>query len=98
MKTQAIVINEKDNVATLVDTVPSGGQIQFMLGPSMHELQLRQSIPVGHKCAICPIGLGEGIVKYGENIGSATVAIQPGDYVHTHNLESRRGRGDLNQQ
>jgi altronate dehydratase small subunit len=33
--------------------------------------------------------------KYGEDIGLATVKINPGDHVHTHNIESQRGRGDL---
>ena len=34
-------------------------------------------------------------MKYGERIGIASVDISRGDYVHIHNLEAVRGRGDL---
>ena len=34
-------------------------------------------------------------MKYGQPIGRATAAIAPGEHVHVHNIESLRGRGDL---
>jgi D-threo-aldose 1-dehydrogenase len=34
------------------------------------------------------ISLGTTIVKYGMPIGSATAHIQPGDWVHLHNMQS----------
>ena len=34
-------------------------------------------------------------MKYGEEIGIATREIVKGEYVHIHNLDSMRGRGDL---
>ena len=37
----------------------------------------------------------EQIIKYGEEIGVATHEIKRGEYVHVHNLDSMRGRGDL---
>jgi transcriptional regulator with XRE-family HTH domain len=38
---------------------------------------------------------GSDIVKYGESLGMATKAISPGEHVHVHNLDSKRGRGDM---
>jgi hypothetical protein len=35
------------------------------------------------------------VVKYGSSIGVATGEILPGAHVHTHNVASARGRGDL---
>ena len=35
------------------------------------------------------------IIKYGESIGRASADIRKGEYVHIHNLEALRGRGDL---
>ena len=35
------------------------------------------------------------LMKYGECIGAASCDIRKGDYVHVHNLEALRGRGDL---
>ena len=36
-----------------------------------------------------------GVIKYGSPIGVATATIPPGAHVHTHNVASARGRGDL---
>ncbi len=46
-------------------------------------------IPFGHKAALCDIGKGEPVVKYGFPIGVATCAIKKGEHVHTHNLKSQ---------
>ncbi|MCO1604011.1 UxaA family hydrolase [Desulfosporosinus nitroreducens] len=94
MKKQAVVINHKDNVATVVEDFPSGTIIHFFIGQSEHSLQLLEDIPLGHKLAICAIQVGQDILKYAESIGVATELIRPGQHVHVHNLESRRGRRD----
>lgn len=36
--------------------------------------------------ALGPMAPGEPVVKYGFLIGHATVAIAPGEWVHTHNM------------
>jgi hypothetical protein len=38
------------------------------------------------------------VIKYGSPIGSASQAIAAGAHVHTHNVASTRGRGDLSRQ
>lgn len=45
-------------------------------------------IKAGHKFALCDIGEGEPVIKYGEIIGRATCDIKKGEWVHTHNLRS----------
>ncbi len=42
-------------------------------------------VPKGHKMASRPIGEGEPVLKFGQIIGFATVAIRPGEFVHEHN-------------
>jgi altronate dehydratase len=49
---------------------------------------LPDRVPTGHKLALAPVAAGEKVVKYGSPIGSATRDIQPGEYVHLHNLRS----------
>lgn len=98
MKKQAVVINEKDNVATCVDSFPAGSVISYFRGGVEEKIQLLQDIPLGHKVAILPISQGKDIIKYAESIGAATQDIEPGQHVHVHNMESKRGRGDLNAQ
>src|SRR5918994_2200530 len=50
-----------------------------------------ERIPAGHKVAIKPIAVGEPVRRYGQIIGFATVAITPGQHVHTQNC----GMGDF---
>jgi altronate dehydratase len=54
-----------------------------------------EAVPRGHKLALCEIQAGEPVVKYGSAIGVASATIPRGGHVHTHNLASARGRGDL---
>lgn len=98
VKKQAVVIHEKDNVATCVDFFPAGKVISYFRGGAEEKIQLLQDIPLGHKVAILPISRNEDIIKYAESIGAATQDVKPGQHVHVHNMESKRGRGDLNAQ
>ena len=41
----------------------------------------------GHKLAVAPVAVREPVRKYNQIIGFATVPIEPGDHVHTHNVE-----------
>lgn len=55
-------------------------------------VQILEKIPFGYKFALCRIPRGESVLKYGEMIGEATADIEPGAWVHVHNLASKRGR------
>jgi altronate dehydratase small subunit len=94
LKKQAVVINVKDNVATLVDDFKLGAEIHFFSGDQEQSVILLQDIPLGHKVAIRDIKKGEEVIKYGESLGGATSDIKVGQHVHVHNMESLRGRGD----
>src|SRR5512143_2735581 len=43
-------------------------------------------VPPGHKVAVRAIAAGAPVRRYNQIIGNATVAIAPGQHVHTHNL------------
>ena len=85
-----IVLHQHDNVATARRTLKSG----TVVAAGESGLVLRQTIPGGHKVALTSINGGEQLVKYGQIIGFAKADIEPGDWVHTHNVELRTvGRG-----
>ena len=44
------------------------------------------SVPEGHKVALRQIHAGDAIIKYGHVIGYASLDIQVGEHVHTHNV------------
>ncbi|HEV1286102.1 MAG TPA: altronate dehydratase family protein [Bryobacteraceae bacterium] len=78
----AIQLHPRDNVA--IARVPlSAGTALHIGGASLHT---RSAVPAGHKVAIKPVAAGETLVRYGQVIGRASRAIEPGDHVHTHNV------------
>ena len=89
-----IVMDEKDNVTTLLADMKKGESIVYTKGNQTCELTLLQEVQFGHKVAITLINQGEEVKKYGEVIGAATTTIHPGEHVHVHNIEGIRGRGD----
>jgi len=92
---KAIVMDKKDNVATLLSDVETADKVYVRTGEEETEFEVREKIPFGHKFALTTIKKGEHIIKYGEVIGRATQDIEIGGHVHIHNVESLRGRGDL---
>ena len=94
MSINALVLNDNDTVATAVKPLKSGENIDVAAENREISIKLRQPIPLGHKFALKDIERGERIIKYGETIGLATMAIRKGEHVHIHNVEGTRGRGD----
>ncbi len=87
----ALVISPRDNVATALEPLEPGRVIHL----GEHEIRVVEATPRGHKIALRLIRTGEPVLKYGSSIGTATSDIPAGAHVHTHNVASSRGRGDL---
>jgi altronate dehydratase len=85
-----IVISDRDNVATALEALVPGQSV-----PGSTPFTVREAIPRGHKVAMRTIPAGGSVIKYGNQIGLATAEIPEGAHVHTHNVASARGRGDL---
>ncbi|MFM1652632.1 UxaA family hydrolase [Brevibacillus sp. B_LB10_24] len=94
MTYRAILMQPSDNVATALESIPEGSVVTVACQDVQHSVTLLEAIEFGHKFAVRPIRGGEDIVKYGEVIGVAVRDIPPGQHVHVHNLEGKRGRGD----
>lgn len=94
-KNRAIVMKEKDNVATAVEELAPGTEIVLDAWGKKTVVCLADKIPFGHKFALRTIAAEEKVVKYGETIGAAIREIQAGQHVHVHNMVGCRGRGDL---
>ena len=86
-----LVISERDNVATALEPLDAGRAVSA--GTST--VIAAEPIPRGHKLALRAIHAGEAVVKYGSPIGTASSPIAAGAHLHTHNVASARGRGDL---
>lgn len=75
-----IKIHPNDNVAVALADLPQG---EVVAG-----VTLVQPVGRGHKFAIAPIAEGGKIIKYGMPIGTAKCVVEPGEFVHTHNLKT----------
>jgi altronate dehydratase small subunit len=90
---RAIVLNRADNVGTLIDPGRAGESCALQ-GEANGEVPLLQDVPFGHKVCIRETPAGADVLKYGQVVGKASKALRIGEHVHTHNVESARGRGD----
>jgi altronate dehydratase len=88
-RSKTILINEKDNVATALESLKAGTTVTLEIAGRIENIRISSAIPAGHKVALRQIASGEDVVKYGEPIGQAKVGIAPGDHVHVHNVTSR---------
>ncbi|MDP9629075.1 UxaA family hydrolase [Ensifer sp. 1H6] len=79
-----LLLAEKDNVFVCREHIPEGSRISV----GGQEFTLAKTVQRGHKVARRAILPGEKVYKYGAPIGSAVVAIAPGDHVHVHNVKS----------
>ncbi len=93
----ALKVNDLDNVATIfANGITDGTEVEIRdKKGNMETTKVIGDVPYGHKIAVKAISKGQQIIKYGEEIGVATHDIKVGEYVHVHNLDSMRGRGDL---
>ena len=93
-KRRILVINEKDNVATALETLSQGTKVSFEVQGHVEKITLLSDIPMGHKLALIDMEKGVAVIKYGERIGQSTSRITRGEYVHVHNIVSQsRGEG-----
>ncbi|MCB7319118.1 UxaA family hydrolase [Lacrimispora sp. 210928-DFI.3.58] len=85
----AFLIQPKDDVVTVAETVCKGGDITYVQDSEEITIQAADDIPKYHKAAVRDIKCGENVHKYGEVIGHATEDICLGGYVHAHNVSDR---------
>jgi altronate dehydratase small subunit len=89
---KAIKMDEKDNVATAIEGIVAGDEVEVISSRQeiVQRLTARDPLPLGHKIALANIPEGAVVTKYGASIGKASRDISVGDYVHIHNVRSNR--------
>jgi altronate hydrolase len=76
---ETLKLHAEDDVALALRDLSRGEVIQG-------KIHAAQDVPAGHKIALTALKPGDPVKKYGQIIGYAKTAIQPGDHVHTQNL------------
>ena len=78
----AIHLNPSDNVAIARVPLAAGTRIKV----EGREIAVLDAVPAGHKVSLAHIGTGDPIVRYGQMMGRARNAIEPGRHIHTQNV------------
>ena len=89
-KTDAIILNKIDNVATSLREINSNEKITLKIEGHFINFTLEDSVKIFHKFSLKIIKKGDKILKYGEVIGIATKDIKKGKHVHVENITSLR--------
>lgn len=93
MAQHKFLIHDKyDSVGVAISDIQEGEVVKgaFLDGDELITLKASNFIPLGHKIALKQVSAGEFVIKYGEKIGRAYKDINPGDWVHVHNLKGDR--------
>ena len=88
-----IIHAAKDNVGVVVvEDIQQGQELRGWVMDTDDTITLTAgaAIPLGHKVAVAALAAGDAAIKYGEDIGKITDAVDKGGYVHTHNLKTKR--------
>lgn len=80
-----IQLSAQDNIAVLSQTIQKGDAVML----SGQQIEMPETLGMGHKLATQPIPAGADVLKYGLPIGFAAIDIPLGTHVHVHNLTSR---------
>ncbi len=87
MKDNILIIHPRDNVAVALKTLEAG---ELAATEGMEPFPVLEKIVASHKIALRDIFEGDEIIKYGEAVAVSSRTIKKGEWVHTHNLESKR--------
>lgn len=84
-----IKIHADDSVAVAIRALEAGTVLTAeQTGIPGVSVTALDAIPAGHKIALRAMKAGDKVIKYGYPIGQATIAIEAGRHVHTHNLKT----------
>lgn len=78
-------ISSKDNVMVALRDYVQGELVKI----EDRQIILKEAVPSGHKIALEAINVGCNVIKYGYPIGKARQDIAIGQWVHTHNLQTK---------
>lgn len=78
----AVLLHASDNVCVATRDLPAGTRLQI----GTRAITLNEPVRMGHKISLAAVAAGQPFVKYGQTIGFAERAVEPGQWVHSHNL------------
>ena len=88
-----VVHEEGDAVGTIVvEGVKAGDTLTgwVMQEDKTITIKTLSDIPIGHKIALKDLKDNDTVIKYGVDIGRTIAPIKMGEYLHVHNVKTKR--------
>jgi (2R)-sulfolactate sulfo-lyase subunit alpha len=87
-----LIHNFGDDVGVAVTPIKAGETVLGIALDNKEKVTVtaNHDIPLGHKIALANKKAGDDLVKYGIVVGEVTEDFVVGDWVHTHNLRTKR--------
>jgi (2R)-sulfolactate sulfo-lyase subunit alpha len=88
-----LVHSPKDTVGVVVvEGLKAGAEMLGVITETdtTTKAKANHDIPIGHKIALKDLKKGDTVIKYGEDVGVMTRDAKKGDWVHVHNLKTKR--------
>jgi (2R)-sulfolactate sulfo-lyase subunit alpha len=88
-----LVHEEGDSVGTIVvEGVKTGATLTGWVMEQDKTITVKtlNEIPLGHKIALKNLGNNDTVIKYGVDIGRTIAPIKVGEYLHVHNVKTKR--------
>lgn len=86
-----LVHNEGDHVGVAVqDVAPGSRRAVYMDSDRSADVEVSESVPLGHKVALCDLEGGVEMIEYGVVVARTRGPILRGQMVHVHNVQSAR--------
>jgi len=89
---KAMAHHPGDDVAVAVAPIVAGEEVVVVYVDREGEQRVRAlaDVPYGHKVALQALAAGAPVTEYSTQVGVTRSAIEPGDYVHVHNVKTAR--------
>lgn len=81
---QLILLHPDDNILVCVAHIYEGDEVVI----DSQSVVITKDVEVGHKLSRRALAIGDKIYRYGAPIGSMTQAVNLGEHVHMHNMQS----------
>src|SRR5215470_12702603 len=92
MEARALRVHPDDDVAVLLSPALTAGTTIRVGGVAV---TTTSPVASGHKVALRALSPGDLVRKYGQPSGRVTHPIAPGDWVHTHNVETTLDKNEV---
>lgn len=82
----------QDTVGIVIEPVFDGQNVSVkdITGQPAERIDVKSDIPVFHKIALKSMKRKDPVIEYGQVIGEAVEDISCGEYVHIHNIKTRK--------